>query len=102
MVIEWLKFRVTPEIREKFVEKDAEIWTPVLAGCPGFVSKEVWLNPEEPAEVILVIRWASREEWKSISQELLEQTDRQFALEMGATYQIVEVAEYQVRKFPHR
>ena len=31
MVIEWLEFQVKPEAREKFIQKDQEIWTKCLA-----------------------------------------------------------------------
>ena len=54
MVIEFLKFKVTPELREKFIQKDAEIWTAALARYPGFLSKEVWIDPNTPAEVVMV------------------------------------------------
>ena len=57
MVIEWLKIKVASELREKFIAKDAEIWTARLSGYPGFLSKEVWINPEAPTEVVLIIRW---------------------------------------------
>ena len=100
MVIELLKFKVAPEHREQFIQKDAEIWTQALAGCPGFLGKEVWINPNEPTQVILVIRWATREQWKSIPLELLDAIEQQFAQQLGDIYQIVEVSEYQVRKFP--
>ncbi|WP_425469059.1 TIGR03792 family protein, partial [Pediococcus acidilactici] len=50
MVIEWLKFKVVSN-RERFVQKDAEIWTEALARYPGFLGKEVWLNPKESTEV---------------------------------------------------
>lgn len=100
MVIEWLKVRVSPELREKFIEKDAEIWTAKLASYPGFLSKEVWMNPETPSEVVLMIRWASLEAWKSIPPEQLEQTEQHFNQEFGKEHQIIEAAEYQVRKFP--
>lgn len=100
MVIELLKFKVAPEHREQFIQKDAEIWTQALAGCPGFLGKEVWINPNEPTQVILVIRWATREQWKSIPLELLDAIEQQFAQQLGDSYQIVEVSEYQVRKFP--
>ncbi|MEQ9369760.1 MAG: TIGR03792 family protein [Coleofasciculus chthonoplastes F3-SA18-01] len=74
MVIEYLKIRVSPELRETFIQKDAEIWTSMLARCPGFISKEVWIEPETPTEVILIIRWTSREQWKAVPQEQLEGT----------------------------
>jgi uncharacterized protein (TIGR03792 family) len=101
MVIEWLKFRVSPELREKYIQKDEEIWTAALSKSPGFLGKEVWINPKQQDEVVLVIHWASREAWKSVPADLLEKTDRQFAQAVGAgTYELIEEGEYQVRKFP--
>lgn len=100
MVIEWLKFKVVPKHRERFVQKDAEIWTEAIARYPGFLGKEVWLNPKEATEVVLIIRWATREQWKSIPLERLKQIEQQFAQQMGGVYQMIESAEYQVRKFP--
>jgi uncharacterized protein (TIGR03792 family) len=99
MVIEWLKLRVSPELREKFIQKDAEIWTSMLATYPGFLGKEVWINPETPTEVIIVIRWASREAWESVSSDRLKQVEKQFTQEFGEQQEIIEAAEYQVRKF---
>jgi uncharacterized protein (TIGR03792 family) len=100
VVIELLKVKVVPELREKYLQKDAEIWTQALACYPGFLGKEVWINPNEPTEVILVVRWATREQWKSIPLEQLKRIEKQFAQQLGDTYRTVEVSEYQVRKFP--
>lgn len=98
MEIEWLKIRVNPELREKFVQQDAEIWTAALAQYPGFLHKEVWISPENLAEVILVIHWDSLEDWKSVPVEHLKQIEAQFDAVMGNTYAIVEGSHYQVRK----
>jgi uncharacterized protein (TIGR03792 family) len=99
MVIEWLKFRVTPELREKFVQKDDEIWTATLSQYPGFLSKEVWISPDQLDEVITIIHWESMEAWKSVPQDVLEATDARFNQAMGAGNQrIDEAARYQVRK----
>lgn len=100
MVIEWLKVRVSPEHREKFIQKDAEIWTRKLASYPGFLSKEVWINPNISTELTLVIRWASREQWQAIPSQELVQTEQQFNQEFGSQYQFIEESDYQVRKFP--
>ena len=101
MVIEWLKFRVSHQLREKFILKDAEIWTSMLASYPGFLGKEVWINPESPEEIVFVIRWETRQQWKSIPQAALDKTEQQFAQQMGKDeYQMIETFEYQVRKFP--
>lgn len=99
MVIEWLKFTVTPEQREQFVQKDAEIWTPVLASYPGFLNKEVWISPDRLDEVVLVIRWESLEQWQAVPVDVLEQTEARFAAAVEGTYEMVEATKYQVRKF---
>lgn len=100
MIVELLKVRVAPEVQENFLLKDAEVWTQALAGYPGFLDKEIWLNPNEPTEVILIIRWASREQWKSIPLEVLEIIEQQFTHQLGNTYQIIESSEYQVNGTP--
>ncbi len=100
VIIELLKVKVAPELQKQYLQKDAEIWTQALASCPGFLGKEVWLNSNEPTEVILIIRWASREQWKSIPLELINAIEQQFAQQLSNNYQIVESSEYQVKNFP--
>ncbi|ACK69089.1 conserved hypothetical protein [Gloeothece citriformis PCC 7424] len=100
MVIEWLKFKIDPESRETFIEKDNQIWTAALAPYPGFLGKEVWINPHIPDEIVLVIHWETRQQWSAVPNSVLEETERQFREEMGKDqYQLVETKEYQVRKF---
>ena len=100
MVIEWLKFRVQPEVREKFVEQDQAIWTKALATQSGFLRKEVWINPDIADEIILVIRWQTREQWKAIAPDLLAKTEEIFKASMGKDfYEIIEAKEHHIRKF---
>src|SRR6476646_3065258 len=99
MVIEWLKIKVAPEMREQYIQKDAEIWTAFLAECPGFLGKEVWINAEDATEVVLVIRWASKKIWKSVPSDRLAATEQRCAQALAGNYPIVEAGEYQVRKF---
>ncbi|MBE9169370.1 TIGR03792 family protein [Pleurocapsales cyanobacterium LEGE 06147] len=101
MVIEWLEFKVDPESREKFIQKDNEVWTALLVTYPGFIGKEIWLDPTALDQVTMVIRWQTRQQWKSVPQEILEETERKFARAMGVTpYEMIETREYQIRKFP--
>ena len=101
MVIEWLVFKIAPEAREKFIEKDREIWSPLLAKYPGFLSKEIWLDPEKSDHLTIVIRWQTRQQWKAVPTDILEATEQNFAKAMGKDrYEMIEVSEYQVRKFP--
>jgi uncharacterized protein (TIGR03792 family) len=100
MVIEWLKFQVAEELREAFIQKDEEIWTAALAQYPGFLGKEVWISPQDPQIVILVIHWETLDAWKSIPQDYLNATEKRFNQEFTQnTYKIVETEEYNVRKF---
>ncbi|OUL20089.1 cyanobacterial protein, TIGR03792 family [Nostoc sp. RF31YmG] len=101
MVIELLKFKIAAEMRETYIQKDAEIWTTALAKYPGFLGKEVWINPNDSTEIIFVIRWATREHWQAIPPVELEAVEQKFAAALGDTYDLVESAEYQLRKFPH-
>ena len=101
VVIEWLGFSVKPELREKFIAKDEQIWTPVLRDADGFLSKETWLDPASEDRIYLVIRWQTREQWKAVPMDLLEETEAKFSAAMGAdTYEAIEFKEYQIRKFP--
>ncbi len=101
MVIEWLKFKVAPQLREKFIQLDDDIWTPTLAQFSGFLGKEVWIAPDMPDALILVIRWETRQKWKAIPVSILEVTEKQFAQAMGKdSYEMIGTGEYQVRKFP--
>jgi uncharacterized protein (TIGR03792 family) len=102
MVIEWLKFRVVPQSREKFIENDERIWTATLSKYPGFLGKEIWIVPKTENEITLVIRWQTRENWKAVPQDVLMATEQTFAQAMGKNkYQMIETGEYQVRKFPN-
>ncbi len=101
MVIEWLKFHVSPQLREQFIQRDREIWTAALSNYPGFLGKEIWIDPNLPQVVVLVIRWKSRQHWNSVPATILEATEKTFAQVMGEnTYEMVETGEYQVRQFP--
>ncbi|HHP7231807.1 MAG TPA: TIGR03792 family protein [Xenococcaceae cyanobacterium] len=101
MVIEWLVFQVAAAAREKFIEQDRAIWTPVLANAAGFLGKEIWLEPNKSDRLTVVIRWQTRQQWKAVPTDILEATEQKFAQAMGDDrYEIIEAAEYQVRKFP--
>ena len=103
MVIEWLKFKVDSDSREQFVQQDEKIWTASLATYPGFLGKEVWIEPNTSDTVIFVIRWQTREQWKSIPIKDLAEIEREFSAVMSKDnirYKMIESKEYQIRKFP--
>lgn len=93
MVIEWQKVRVPPRLRDFYVEKDAEIWTPALRDQEGFLGKEVWLG-EDGSEIVIVIRWRSRKDWEGMpGDRLVELTDR-FCHE-APEWELVECRAYE-------
>jgi uncharacterized protein (TIGR03792 family) len=101
MVIEWLGFQVLPELREKFIAEDEKIWTAVLSGADGFLGKEIWIEPEKSDRLSLIIRWQTRQQWKAVPIELLQEAEAKFMAVMGKdSYQMIESKEYQIRKFP--
>jgi uncharacterized protein (TIGR03792 family) len=103
MVIEWLKFRVDSAGREKFIQQDEIVWTAALSTYPGYLGKEVWIEPKTADKVIFIIRWQTREQWKSISVKDLVKIERKFSdvmAEMKIKYKMIESKEYQIRKFP--
>jgi uncharacterized protein (TIGR03792 family) len=101
MVIEWLTFAVAPEHREAFIRIDNEIWTAALSQYPGYISKEVWISPDLHDQVVLIVRWQTREQWKAIAQELLDEVEARFRAAVGVSYRMIDAREYQVRRYPN-
>jgi uncharacterized protein (TIGR03792 family) len=95
MVIEMLRVQVPMDEIDRYIRLDAEIWTPVLSACQGFLGKEVWSNPD--GEIMMIVRWATREEWKAIPQLLLNATEHAFVSAIGHAVPFLEVQEYLVR-----
>jgi uncharacterized protein (TIGR03792 family) len=95
LTIERLTFHVEPTIRDKFLAEDAAIWTPMLAAQPGFLSKETWLA-EDPESIVLIMHWASREQWKAIAVAELIETDRRFTAAVGPGFELLDCSEFSV------
>ncbi|MGH1394597.1 MAG: TIGR03792 family protein [Trichormus sp.] len=96
MVIEFLKFKVAPDTRENYLQQDAAIWTTALAKYPGFLGKEVWLNPQDPTEVTLIIRWQTKAQWQAIPPEDLAAIEQKFTQALPNNHHLIESKEYQL------
>jgi uncharacterized protein (TIGR03792 family) len=94
MVIEWLRFAVPEDWQKRFIAADAAVWTPFLASCPGYVGKQVWRNPARPDELVEIIHWQSREQWKAIAEADLARVDAAFLAATGREFEILESSEY--------
>lgn len=97
MVIEWLKFKVPSELWEAFIQRDEEVWTTGLKKFPGFLGKEVWVDPERD-EIVLVIRWQTQEDWDSVPGDEQERLDQAMG---DLRMPIIESRKYLIRKFNH-
>ena len=97
MIIEWLRFKVPPEKLEAFIQRDEEVWTAGLKKFPGFLGKEILVDSVEN-EVVMLIRWESKDQWKSVPQSTIDELDRQMD---DLQIAIAESREYQLPKFLH-
>lgn len=92
MIVEFLRIACPPEKRDAFIQRDHEVWTRGLMTQPGFLGKEVWLNPYKPDEVVLAIHMESWEQLRAIPREWCEQTDAAMGdLLMPLTAELFEV-----------
>jgi uncharacterized protein (TIGR03792 family) len=94
MVIEMQRIRVDPERREEWLAADEEVWTRGLSGAPGFLGKEVWQG--EDGELVLVIRWRSREDWDAVPKPLLDRLDRELHGRLSTGWELVGTSAYEV------
>jgi uncharacterized protein (TIGR03792 family) len=76
-VVEHLKVRVPATARRAWLEAEAGSWEPWLRRQPGFLKRELlWDVARE--EGILLIHWASREQWKAIPEQEVQQVQERF------------------------
>ena len=76
-VVEHLRLQVPQESREHWMVAERGSWEPWLKQQPGFLGRELFWDPATE-EGTLLIRWSSREEWKSISMEEVETVQERF------------------------
>ena len=76
-VVEHLRVKVPAEARQAWLEAERGSWDPWLAQQPGFLGRELlWDGDRE--EGTLLIRWASREQWKQIPEAEIEAVQERF------------------------
>ena len=76
-VVEHLRIKVPAEARQAWLEAERGSWEPWLAQQPGYQGRDL-LWDEDHEEGTLLIRWASRRQWKGIAPEELEAVQEQF------------------------
>ena len=76
-VVEHLRVKVSAEARQAWLEAERGSWDPWLAQQPGYLGREL-LWDSEREEGTLLIRWASREQWKQIPEAEIEAVQERF------------------------
>ena len=76
-VVEHLRVKVPAEARAAWLQAERGSWDPWLAQQPGYLGRDL-LWDQEREEGTLLIRWASREQWKAIPVAEVEAVQERF------------------------
>ena len=77
VVVEHLRIKVPADGRQAWLEAGQGSWEPWLQKQDGFLGRELlWDSARE--EGTLLIRWASREQWKAIPEAEVEAVQERF------------------------
>ena len=76
-VVEQLRLKVPEEQRRIWLEAEKATWEPWLAEQEGFLGRELLWDPLH-GEATLLIRWASRAQWKAIAQAEIDAVQSRF------------------------
>ena len=83
-VVELLRLQVPVSQRQVWIDAEARTWQPWLEQQHGFLSRDLYWDAALEQGVLL-IRWASREQWKAISPEEVERVQRQFDADVNTS-----------------
>ncbi|MCP9891904.1 TIGR03792 family protein [Cyanobium sp. Aljojuca 7D2] len=76
-VVEHLRLKVPAEARQAWIDAEKGSWEPWLAQQDGFLDRQLLWDPTTE-EGTLLIRWASRDQWKAIPEQDLEAVQERF------------------------
>ena len=101
-VVEMLRLDVPAAHRQIWLEAEASTWQPWLERQHGFLGRDLYWDPKLE-QGILLIRWASRDQWKAIGAEAVDQVQQRFdaevnssigrELDAGSAFPLLEAAE---------
>ena len=81
-VVEQLRLRVPEPHRELWLQAEASSWQPWLEQQKGFLGRDLYWDPQRQ-EGVLLIRWSTREQWKSISEKEVLRVQALFEAEVN-------------------
>lgn len=90
--VEVLRLRVPREGREAWLRAERLTWEPWLQGQPAFLRRDLLWDPEAE-EGLLLIHWASRDQWKRIRAREVEEVQERFEREARRVLEAAEAVE---------
>ncbi|CAK6699802.1 MULTISPECIES: TIGR03792 family protein [unclassified Synechococcus] len=76
-IVEQLRVKVPADGQQAWLEAERGSWEPWLRQQDGFLGRDLFWD-QEREEGLLLIRWASREQWKAIAPQEVEAVQEQF------------------------
>lgn len=76
-VFEFLRIHVPEDYREAWLKAEKSSWEPWLMNKSGFLGRQLYWDPESE-EGVLLIGWATREQWKAIPQDEVDAIQERF------------------------
>lgn len=95
-IVEHLRVKVPAGAREAWLAAERSTWEPWLEAQPGFLGRDLLWDPARE-EGILLIHWASREQWQAIPTEEVERMQARFE---ACARQVLQGAEGIANPFP--
>ncbi len=77
LIVEYIRLSVPSKDRRAWLIAEGKTWEPWLAEKEGFVNREL-LWDQKKQEATLLIRWSTKEKWKSIPQSEIDQVQENF------------------------
>ena len=77
VVVEHLRVKVPADAVDAWLQAEQGSWEPWLAAQPGFLDRQLLWDAEQE-EGTLLIHWRSRDQWKAIPEEEIEQVQERF------------------------
>ena len=76
MTVEILEFRVAPGMREEFIRRNEQSWTPALRRRSEFIRRDILVSDEDQDIVVILVQWRTRqgvERFPEAEQEALDE-----------------------------
>ena len=77
MVVEHLRLKVPEQYLSLWLDAEVRTWQPWLESQEGFLGRDLYWDPVQE-EGVLLIRWASRQQWKAIPELEVHRVQKSF------------------------